>query len=169
MEIGPRKEPGAQSASVEVGGTAARNNRCSFAIRPDWAADPLGRWRRPPNSGGTGRARSKYGCCGFVVLSVSREIAPVLATQFPSRVTRASAIQASYECGGELVAFDPSDPTVDLPGHSIRHIVTPLALRYRCSFWRGSVEEGLRRLSLVRYRWLPELKMQVGDRIILGV
>ena len=98
-------------------------------------------------------------------LSSAREIGSLLEAQYPSRVTRASAIQATYECGGVLVAFDPSDPSVeDALGHSIRMVVS-LALRYRCSFWRGSIEDGLRRLSLVRYRWLPELAMRLGDQL----
>ena len=92
----------------------------------------------------------------------ARLIADYLATHFGERIQRASTIQAEYVSGGEVVAFDPSDPLLeDEAGASVREALV-LAHRYRCSFYHGPIEEVLQRLSSLRVRWLDALSVRLG-------
>ena len=89
-------------------------------------------------------------------------IAEYLATHFGERIQRASTIQAEYMSGGEVIAFEPGDPLLeDEAGPSVREALV-LAHRYRCSFYHGSLEEVLQRLSTLRVRWLDSLSVRLG-------
>lgn len=93
----------------------------------------------------------------------AREIAVYLAKHFPAAVKRASSIEASYESTGEPVDPNGSDPTIEeVFGDPVRQVIA-LALRYRCNFYRGNIEETLARLAAVRVRRLPALSLRVGD------
>ena len=92
----------------------------------------------------------------------ARAIADYLSTHFVGRVKRASTIQAEYVSSGEAVSFDPSDPLLEEEvGTSVREAVV-LVHRYRCSFYHGSLEEVLQRLSGLRVRWLNVLSVRLG-------
>jgi len=93
----------------------------------------------------------------------ARDIGAYLTKHFPAAVRRASAIEAQYECEGQLVAPDPTDPTIEEAfGDQIRQVVA-LTLRYRSSFYRGNPEETLVRLASLRIRKLPSLSLRVGE------
>ena len=91
------------------------------------------------------------------------DIGAYLAKHFPAAVRRASAIEAQYECEGQPVAPDPTDPTVEEAlGDQARQVVA-LTLRYRSSFYRGNPEETLARLASIRIRKLSSLSLRVGE------
>lgn len=90
------------------------------------------------------------------------EVGAYLATRFPDRVRRASAIQASFESRGEPIRFDPGDPLIeDMLGDEVRQIVV-LTQRYRNSLYRGPIEQVLERLSQLRIRFLDDLSIRAG-------
>jgi hypothetical protein len=92
-----------------------------------------------------------------------KEFANFLERHFPS-IERTSNIEAHYESDGATLTFDATDHLIEdeLPG--IKDLLV-LALRYRCSFYRGGVEETLQRLSTLRLRWLNNLSFRFGDQL----
>ncbi len=93
----------------------------------------------------------------------AREVGAYLAKHFAHSVRQASRIEASYESDGIPVVPRAEDPTIDEAfGDVIRQIVA-LSLRYRSTFYRGSLEETLGRLASVRVRVLDGLSLRVGE------
>jgi len=90
------------------------------------------------------------------------EVGAYLATRFPDRVRRASAIQANFESRGEPIRFEPGDPLIeDMLGDEVRQIVV-LTQRYRNSLYRGPIEQVLERLSQLRIRFVDDLSIRAG-------
>lgn len=95
--------------------------------------------------------------------SRARMIAEYLAQHFPTRIQRASSIQADYVHAGTPIDFDPLDPLVeDELGPVVRDVLV-LAHRYRCRFYQGPIDEVLQRLSTLRIRWLDAISLRLGD------
>lgn len=95
--------------------------------------------------------------------SRARAIADYLAQHFPTRIERASSIQAEYVHDGVMLDFDPLDPLVeDVLGPVVREALV-LAHRYRCRFYQGPIDEVLQRLSTLRIRWLDTVAVRLGE------
>jgi hypothetical protein len=62
------------------------------------------------------------------------------------------------------VAFDGADSLIEDELRGVRDLLL-LALRYRCTFYRGGIEEALLRLSTLRIRWLDDLSFRFGERV----
>ena len=90
------------------------------------------------------------------------QFAGFLGRHFPN-IERASLIEAHYESDGATVAFNAADKLIEeeLPG--VRDLLV-LALRYRCTFFRGA-EEAVHRLSRLRIRWLKNLSFKFEDHL----
>jgi hypothetical protein len=93
------------------------------------------------------------------------EVATYLAAQFPNIVRRASAVEASYESGGQPIRFEATDALIEEElGDQIRQIVV-LTQRYRNSLYRGPIDQVLQRLSQLRIRFVEELSIRVGTMV----
>jgi hypothetical protein len=96
-------------------------------------------------------------------LSTADQFVIFLVRHFPN-IERASRIEARYECDGATITFNAADKLIEEELQGIRDLLV-LALRYRCTFCRGKVEEALHRLSTLRLRWLERLSFRFGDTV----
>ncbi|QOZ06634.1 hypothetical protein XH96_03205 [Bradyrhizobium sp. CCBAU 51765] len=94
---------------------------------------------------------------------IANEFVRYLGRHFP-HIERASRIVAHYESDGAKIIFDPDDRLLEEEIQGVRDFLI-LALRYRCSFYRGGFEEALQRLSTLRIRLLNNLSFRFGDHL----
>lgn len=90
-------------------------------------------------------------------------IATFFDTYFPGRIKRASQLRTEYEVDGTVLVFEASDELAeDALGPVVRETLI-LALRYKCSFFRGSVDDVLHRLASLRLKWLSTVTARLGE------